>query len=220
MIIFSFHVFFHNNSAYDLHMIIKHLHSKKAKITVIPNNTEKFIGFQIDGMRYLDSFKFLPSSLDNLVFNLHNGGIEPFKYTRQTFDDSDLDIFRKGIYPYEHMTDRNVFKDMCLPKKEAFYSKVKMDGITNDEYEHAQQIWNQYGCQTMEDYTALYVKLVLLADVFEQFRRLAFQQYGLDPAHYWTLAGYTWQAALTFTGMQLELITDPDIFLMVESAIR
>ena len=53
--------FFHNNSAYDSHIIIKHLHSKEAKITVIPNNTEKFIGFQIDGIRYLDSFKFLPS---------------------------------------------------------------------------------------------------------------------------------------------------------------
>jgi len=55
------------------------LHSKNAKITVIPNNTEKFIGFQIDGIRYLDSIKFLPSSLDNLVQNLHNDGIEPFK---------------------------------------------------------------------------------------------------------------------------------------------
>jgi len=74
----------------------------------------------------------------------------------------------------------------------------------------------------MQDYTALYVKLdtVLLADVFEQFCRLAFQQYGLDPAHSWTLAGYTWQAALKFTGRQFELITDPDIFLMVELAIR
>ena len=74
----------------------------------------------------------------------------------------------------------------------------------------------------MEDYTSLYVKLdtVLLADVFEQFRRLAFDQYGLDLAHCWTLAGYTWEAALKFTGMKLELITDPNIYLMVESAIR
>jgi len=56
-------VFFHNNSTYDSHMIIKHLHIKNAKITVIPNNTEKFIGFQIDGIRYLDSIKFLTSSL-------------------------------------------------------------------------------------------------------------------------------------------------------------
>ena len=97
-----------------------------------------------------------------------------------------------------------------------------MSGITDEEYEHAQQMWTRYNCQTIEDYTALYVKLdtVLLADVFEQFRRLAYNQYGLDPAHCWTLAGYTWEAALKFTGMELELITDPNIYLMVESAIR
>jgi len=151
--------FFHNNSAYDSHMIIKHLHSRNAKITVIPNNTEKFIGFQINGIRYLDSFKFLPSSLDNLVHNLHNDGMEPFRYTRRTFGDSDPKIFHKGIYLYEHMTDREVFKEMCLPEKEAFYSKFKMTGITDEEYVHAQQMWTRYDCQTMEDYTALYVKL-------------------------------------------------------------
>ena len=214
--------FFHNNSAYDSHMIIKYLHNRNAKITVIPNNTEKFIGFQIDGIRFLDSFKFLPSSLDNLVQNLHNDGTEPFRYTRRTFGDSDPKIFQKGIYPYEYMADREVFKETCLPPKEAFYSKLKMAGITDEEYEHAQQMWTRYNCRTMEDYTTLYVKLdtVLLADVFEQFRRLAFKQYELDPAHCWTLAGYTWEAALKFTGVELELITDPDIYLMVESAIR
>ena len=79
------------------------------------------------------------------------------------------------------MTDRDVFKETCLPPKEAFHSKLKMDGITDDEYDHAQQMWNRHDCQTMEDYTSLYVKLdtVLLADVFEQFRRLTFDQYGL-----------------------------------------
>jgi len=71
--------FLHNSSAYDSHMIIKHLHKRDAQITVIPHNTEKFIGFQIDGVRYLDSFKFLPSSLDNLVKNLHNDGTGPFR---------------------------------------------------------------------------------------------------------------------------------------------
>jgi len=171
-------------------MIIKHLHNKNAQITVIPNNTEKYIGFQIDGIRYLDSIKFLPSSLDNLMQNLHNDGLEPFKYTRHTFGDSDPNIFRKGIYPYEHMVDREVFKATCLPPKEAFYTRLRMAGITDEEYEHAQQMWTRYGCRTMEDYMSLYVKLdtVLLDDVFEQFRRLAFGQYGLDPAHCWTLA--------------------------------
>jgi len=85
------------------------------QITVIPHNTEKFIGFQIDGVRYLDSFKFLPSSLDNLVKNLHNDGTGPFRYTRRTFGDDDPNVYRKGIFFYEHMTDRSVFGETCLP---------------------------------------------------------------------------------------------------------
>ena len=50
--------FFHNSSAYDSHLIIKHLHKKQSKITVIPSNTEQFIGFQIDGIRYLTVINF------------------------------------------------------------------------------------------------------------------------------------------------------------------
>ena len=101
--------FFHNSSAYDSHLIIKHLHKKQLKITVIPSNTEQFIGFQIDGVRYLDSYKFLLSSLDDLVKNLHNDDVNRFKYTRRTFGDGDPNIFKKGIYPYEYMTSHDVF---------------------------------------------------------------------------------------------------------------
>ena len=60
---------------------------------VIPNNTEKFIGFQVDEIRFIDSFKFLLSSLDNLVQNLHIDGTESFKYTKQTFGDNDPHIY-------------------------------------------------------------------------------------------------------------------------------
>ena len=126
--------FFHNSSAYDSHLIIKHIHKKQSKITVIPSNTKQFIGFQIDGIRYLDSYKFLSTSLDVLVKNLHNDGIEHFKYTRCTFGDGDRNIFEKGIYPYEYMTGRDVFKKTSLPSMDAFYLKVKMEGITADEY--------------------------------------------------------------------------------------
>jgi len=101
--------FFHNSSAYDSHLIIKHLHKKQSKITVIPSNTEQFIGFEIDGMHYLDSYKFLSSSLDDLIKNLHNDGVDRFKYTQCTFGDGDANIFEKGTYPYEYMTSRDVF---------------------------------------------------------------------------------------------------------------
>ena len=113
--------------------------------------TEQFIGFQIDGIRYLDSYKFLSLSLDDLVKNLHNDDVNRLKYTRRTFGDGDRNIFKKGIFPYEYMTSRDVFKQTSLPPMSEFYSKLKMDGITLDEYKRAQEMWSTYKCENMED---------------------------------------------------------------------
>jgi len=86
---------------------------------------DQFIGCQIDGIHYLDSYKFLSSSLDDLVKNLHNDGVDCFKYMRCTFSDDDLNIFEKGVYPYEYMTSHDVFKQTSLPSMLEFYSKLK-----------------------------------------------------------------------------------------------
>jgi len=67
----------------------------------------------------------------------------------------------------------------------SFYSKLKLEGITDEDYERVLHMWNRYECKTLEDYTQLYAKLdtLLLVNVFKNFRRIAFQEYGLDPAH-------------------------------------
>ena len=121
---------------------------------------EQFIGFQIDGIRYLDSYKFLSSSLDDLVKNLHNDGVDRFKYTRHTFGDGDPNIFEKGVYTYEYMTCRDFFKQTSLPSMSEFYSKLKMEGITADEYKRAQEMWSTYKCENMEDFTMFKSSLV------------------------------------------------------------
>jgi len=205
-----------------VHLIIKHLHKKQLKITVSTSNTEQLIGFQIDRTRYVDSYKFLSSSLDDLIKNLHNDGVDRFKYIRRTFGDGDPNIFEKGIYPYEYMTSRDVFKQTSLPSMSTFYSKLKMEGITEDQYKRAQEMWYTYKCENMEDFHNVYVKLdvILLADCMENFRRVGIQEYGLDPAHCWTLAGYTWQCCLKMTNLELQMIADPNIYLMFENAIR
>ena len=76
--------------------------------------------------------------------------------------------------------------------------------------------------QNMEDFHNVYVNLdvVLLADCMENFRRVGIEEYGINPAHCWTLAGYTWQCCLKMTNLELQLITDPNIYLMFENAIR
>jgi len=60
-------LFMHNARSHDSHFIIKNFHDPKAKIQVIPTDTEKFLALKIDSIRFLDSFQFLSSSLDNLV---------------------------------------------------------------------------------------------------------------------------------------------------------
>lgn len=83
-------------------------------------------------------------------------------------------------------------------------------------------MWNSFGLRTLGQYQDLYVTsdVLLLADIFENFRRLSHQFYQLDPAHCYTAPGLAWQAALKMTGVNLELLTDPDMHLFVERGIR
>jgi len=71
------------------------------------------------------------------------------------------------------MTSRNIFKQTCLPSMSEFYSKLKMEGITVDEYKRAQEMCDTYKCENMQDFHDVYIKLdvVLLADCMENFRR-------------------------------------------------
>ena len=74
----------------------------------------------------------------------------------------------------------------------------------------------------MRDYHDLYLKtdVILLADVFENFRKVCKHNYNLDPAWYFTSPGLALDAMLKLTEVELELITDPNIYLMVENGIR
>ena len=74
----------------------------------------------------------------------------------------------------------------------------------------------------MRGYHDLYLEsdVLLLADVFENFRNVCLKNYKLDPAWYYTSPGIAWKAALKMTGVELELLTDPDMLLMIEKGVR
>ena len=129
---------------------------------------------------------------------------------------------RKGVYPYEYMDPWDRFPEPKLPPKEAFYSKLSDAHISDDDYTHAQKVWATFGCKTLGDYSDLYccTDVLLLADVFETFRKMCFRQYGLDPAHFYTSPGLSWDALLKKTGVELELLTDYDQHLFIERGMR
>ena len=188
------------------------------EVKCVANNMEKYITISVDSLRFIDSLNFLQGSLDSLVKATPK---EALKITSTISNGSDL-LYKKGIYPYEYMDSFEKFNETSLPKKEDFYSKLNDENITEDEYAHAKTVWETFKCKTLGDYHDLYVKtdVALLADVFENFRKLCLQQYGLDPAHYFTSPGLSWDALLKKTGVELELFTEVEMYMFVERGIR
>ena len=114
------------------------------------------------------------------------------------------------------------FKETQLPPKEKFYSKLNDCGISDEDYEHAQKVWKEFGIENMGDYHDLYLKsdVLLLANVFEEFRNVCTENYSLDPTWYYTSPGLSWDALLKHSKINLELLTDVDMLLMFEKGIR
>ena len=229
-------VVFHNLKGYDSHFIMQeigniaknHIYFDERKnkysdvnINVIPHNMEKYMAFMLgQNLVFIDSFQFMSSSLSNLVNNLP---IEAFKYTGEEFQGEQLSLMKKkGIYPYDYMDSFKKFEDNRLPKKEDFFSLMNDEHITDEEYQHAQNVWNKFGLSSMGEYHDLYLKsdILLLADVFENFRKACQQYYELDPAHYFTTPGLSWDAMLKMTETKLELMSDVDMFQFIEKGMR
>ena len=114
------------------------------------------------------------------------------------------------------------FGETQLPKREDFYSLLTDEDISDDDYQHAVDVWNTFGIRNMGEYHDLYLKsdILLLADVFENFREACLEYYRLDPAHYITSPGLSWDAMLQMTGINLELVTDIDQQLFIEKGMR
>ena len=223
-------VIFHNLRGYDSHFIMqeigaivkKHAYkNKQMNINAIPNNMEKYMAFMLGNhLTFIDSFQFMSSSLDKLVSNLP---AEALKYTNKKFKGGKFELMtRKGVYPYDYMDSFEKFNKTELPTKEEFYSILNNEHITDEDYSHAQKVWNTFKLQTMGEYHNLYIKsdILLLADVFENFRKTCLQYYKLDPCHYFTSPGLSWDAMLKMTNIQLELMTDIDMFQFIEKGMR
>ena len=214
-------VVFHNLRGYDSHLLMQAISKVEGQVSCIPNNTEKYISFSLGQLRFIDSAQFLLATLDKLVAA---NSPEAFQITACYEPDSQKRqlLLRKGVYPYEYMDSWERFEETALPPKEAFYSKLSDEHISDSDYAHAQQVWKTFECRTLGDYTVLYCRtdVLLLADVFENFRKTCQKQYGLDPTHYYTSPGLSWDALLKKTGVSLELITDYDQHLFIEKGMR
>ena len=227
-------VIFHNLRGYDSHFIMQEIGAivkdyeytnkdgKKCQMNInaIPNNMEKYMAFMLGNhLTFLDSFQFMSSSLEKLVGNLPK---ESLKYTSKIFKGTKFDLMvRKGVYPYDYMDSFDKFNSP-LPKKEEFYSILNNEHISDENYKHAQNVWNTFNLKNMGEYHDLYLQsdILLLTDVFENFRKTCLEYYKLDPCHYFTSPGLSWDAMLKMTDIKLELMTDVDMFQFIEKGLR
>ena len=212
-------VIFHKLKGYDGHLLMQAMARVRGEIKCIAKNTEKYISFSLGNLRFIDSVNFLLSSLDKLV-----KGSDEFPIMKKLMPEENKWklLLKKGIYPYKYLESFGKFDETKLPEKEKFYSSLSGKGITDEEYAHAKQVWETFRCRILGDYHDLYVATdtLLLADVFENFRNVCQEKYGLDLAHYYSAPGLSWDALLKKTGMELELLTDLDMHLFIERGMR
>ena len=152
-----------------------------------------------------------------------NPNYDNLKYTSKEFKGKKLKLMaQKGVYPYDYMDSFDKFHKTKLPMKEEFHSILSNEHITDKQYDHAQNVWKTFNLKTMGDYHDLYLKsdILLLADVFENFRVTCLQYYKLDPCNYFTSPGLAWDAMLKMTNVKLELLTDIDMFQFIEKGMR
>ena len=128
---------------------------------------------------------------------------------------------QKRVYPYEYLDSFERFQEPQLPPKDAFHSSLTEEGISEIDYIHAQRVFNHFNMTDLRDYHNFYLltDVLLLADMFENFRDVRLQHHGLDPAHNYTSPDLSWQAALNMTDVKLDLLTDIDQHLFIKEGI-
>ena len=153
---------------------------------------------------------------------LKNKSDEDFKYLVEEFGSKNLEFLKqKDAYSYEYMSSFKRFNEEKLPARKYFYSSTK-DGKINDDgkksddhislkdYLTYEKIWDKLDTKNMGDYQNHYLKkdVLFLADLFEKFINTCLKCYGLDPCHYFSSPGLSWDVMLNMTGVKLEKISD------------
>jgi len=246
-------IYLHNLKGYDSHFIVPNL-SKYGQncddVGCIPNNEEKYISFNkkivVDSygedekslhyeMRFLDTIAFMADSLSNLADNLKKD-CKTIEDKRNAFkslsshyvDDEQFEMMcEKGVYPYDYITDYKVLSETKLPTIDKFYSKLTNEKCDEKDYKKAINVWKKFNCKTMLDYHNLYLvsDVLLLSDIWANFKNVCYKIYGLDSSYYYTAPSLSWDSMMKYCtenneDFYIELITDMDIYLLFEKSIR
>ena len=212
-------IFFHNFSGYDCHLIFEELltsaYNLKLPINIIPKSMENYVSVQVGCLRFLDSYRFLSSSLQKLITSLNDF---PYMQNEGLTDD----LFKKKLaYPYEKFNLNNLHEPLNLTKED-YWSTLNQSYPCEDDIKRTQQLIDTYNITTAQELTMLYLKMdvLQLTDVFENFVETSTLMYGINPLYSYSLPGYTWKAGLKLTKIKLDFIKDKQLLLLLENNIR
>ena len=225
-------VFFHNFRGYDSHLIVHEFPNiQNRKLKVIGQNMEKYLQIQWgEHIVFRDSLQFLTASLDSLVKSLAMSGRDNFQYLHETMgvfypeatDEMIQMLEQKGVFCYDYIDKFERLGERVLPPREQFYNRLAGEECSEENYARAQKVWRDFKCGDIDDYMRLYLlcDVALLADVFQKFRKQSLEEYQLDPAYYMSSPQLAWSALLKYIDRPIHLITDPEMYRMIQPNIR
>jgi hypothetical protein len=227
-------IFVHNGSHYDFHFIVKALGKFQGEINsikVLPFNGENFRTLSFNCFEFVDSLAFLQASLSELCSDLKDSG-HSYDILKQTFlvkTNGKFDpkkykmLLEKSFFPYEFCSSLKQMKKVKeLPEIKHFKSSLTESTITKSDHNFAKKVWKLFNCKNLLDYSKIYNKIdtILLAEVFQKFRKDMHKFSGLDPAHYISLPSYSYDSMLKLTRSVISLPTDINMVQFLEAGKR
>ena len=219
-------MYFFNGMKYDNSIILKSvcdLSKNNVTLNAIGNSCESFkmIDFKFRKIKYflklLDMLNFVKGSLNDLSENLND---KNKIITKEHFKDNFEFMKYKACFPYEWLTKENIYNEN-LPLIEKFYSSLKLDNISEEDYDKTLEICKKLNCQNIKEYLDIYLKLdiCLQADIFNVFRNTIWDKFEINCSKYITSCSLCLDLMLKYTEAKTELIRDISIFDYVNSSI-
>ena len=219
-------MYFFNGQKYDNSIILKSIcdiFKNDVTLNVTGNSCESFkmIDFRFKKIKYslklLDMCNFIKGSLNNLSKNLND---KDKIITGEHFKDNFELMKYKTCFPYEWLTKENIY-DENLPSIKNFYSSLKLDNISEKDYDKTLEIYKKLNCKNIKAYLDIYLKLdiCLQADIFNVFRRTIWDKFEIDCSKYITSCSLKLDLMFKYTRIKIELIRDISIFDYVSSSI-
>ncbi|CAG7830541.1 unnamed protein product [Allacma fusca] len=215
----------HNSSKFDVHFLLQHLDSPLF-------DSKDFCGGKRVKVRLIDSYQFLPGSLEKLASSLKKEKASSFKLLNQGLkfmfayeqEDMNMDLLTEKLkYPYTYLSSANVLEPgHPIPPKETFYNDLSLEDVSDKDWSNVQQLISEFKIKDFREFTRIYTMTdtILLGIVFENFRKQCFETYKLDPTYVCTTSGYSWQCFLHFTKAKIQYIRDMEMLKMIKDGIR